>query len=217
MTIPRLGIDPFCRQFFDDPFPAHVALRDAGPVADFARYGAFAVARYDNVQAMLGDWQSFSSQRGVGLSDFAREKPWRLPGLLLKQDPPLHDRTRKVMDGVISPAAVPALRAAFARAADTLIDELLQRERFDAVCDLAEACPLTVFPDAVGMPRENAAFCCLMATWCSTALVRATISLTRRCRMQPGCWHGCRRSPNERRCRRMAWARPSTGRLTPAM
>ncbi|HEY1930552.1 MAG TPA: cytochrome P450 [Acetobacteraceae bacterium] len=155
MTIPSLDVDPFCREFFDDPFPVHAALRDAGPVAYLPRYDVFAVARYEHVQAMLLDWQSFSSARGVGISDFAKEKPWRLPSLLLEKDPPLHDRTRKVMDRVMSPAAVRALRAEFARAADALIDELLQRESFDAVRDLAEAYPLTVFPDAVGMPPEN--------------------------------------------------------------
>lgn len=158
MTIPSLDIDPFSREFFDDPFPAHAALRDAGPVAYLACYDTFAIARYEHVRAMLADWQCFSSQRGVGLSDFVKETPWRLPSLLLEKDPPLHDRTRKVMDGVMSPAAVRTLRADFARTADTLIDELLQREHFDAVHDLAEAYPLTVFPDAVGMPRENRRF-----------------------------------------------------------
>ncbi len=158
MAIPALDIDPFCREFFDDPFPVHAALRDAGPVTYLPRYDVFAVARYENVQAMLLDWGSFSSARGVGLSDFAREKPWRLPSLLLETDPPLHDRTRKLMDRVLSPAAVRALRADFARAADALIDDLLARGSFDAVRDLAEAYPLTVFPDAVGMPRENRRF-----------------------------------------------------------
>ena len=36
-----------------------------------------------------------------------------------------------------------------------MIDELLERGSFDAVTELAEAYPLEVFPDAVGMPREN--------------------------------------------------------------
>ncbi len=62
------------------------------------------------------------------------------------------------MDRVLSPAAMRALRAAFAAAADELIDTLLARGSFDAVRDLAEAYPLTVFPDAVGMPRENRRF-----------------------------------------------------------
>ncbi len=39
-----------------------------------------------------------------------------------------------------------------------MVAELLDRECFDAVPDLAEAYPLRVFPDAVGMPRENRRF-----------------------------------------------------------
>jgi len=131
------------------------ALRDAGPVVRLSRYGVLAVARYDEVQAVLADWRAFSSARGVGLSDFAKEKPWRLPSLVLETDPPLHDRTRKVLDGVLSPAALRRLRAGFQDAADALVDALLARGGFDAIPDLAEAYPLTVFPDAVGMPREN--------------------------------------------------------------
>src|SRR5580658_1989610 len=158
MTIPSLDIDPFCQAFFDDPFPAHAALRDAGPVVYLPRYELFAIARYEHVQAALTNWRDFSSARGVGLSDFAREKPWRLPSLLLETDPPLHDRTRKLMDRVLSPAAIRALRTDFTAAADALVDALLERGSFDAVRDLAEAYPLTVFPDAVGMPRENRRF-----------------------------------------------------------
>ena len=156
--IPALDIDPFCTAFFDDPYPAHAAMRDAGPVVYLPRYDIHAVARYDDVRGMLMDWGSYTSARGVGISDFAKEKPWRLPSLLLEADPPLHDRTRKLMDKVLSPAAVRGLREAFAVAADALIDDLLARGSFDAVRDLAEAYPLTVFPDAVGMPAENRRF-----------------------------------------------------------
>ncbi|WP_428486458.1 cytochrome P450 [Rhodopila sp.] len=158
MTIPALPIDPFCQAFFDDPFPAHAAMRDAGPVVYLPVYDIHAVARYDEVRAMLLDWGSFASARGVGLSDFARETPWRLPSLLLEADPPVHDRTRKLMDRVLAPAAVRALRDGFIQAADRLVDALLERGSFDAIPDLAEAYPLTVFPDAVGMPVENRRF-----------------------------------------------------------
>jgi 4-methoxybenzoate monooxygenase (O-demethylating) len=149
-VIPALDIDPFCQAFFDDPYPAHTAMRDAGPVVYLPAYDIHAVARYEDVRAMLLDWSSYTSARGVGLSDFAKEKPWRLPSLLLETDPPLHDRTRALMDEVLSPAAVRSLREAFAVAAEALIDALLVRGTFDAVRDLAEAYPLTVFPDAVG-------------------------------------------------------------------
>jgi len=155
MSIPTSDIDPYTEEYFEDPFPAHEALREAGPVVWLNRYNVFAVARYDEVRTVLTDWASFSSARGVGLADFKKEKPWRLPSLVLETDPPLHDHTRKVLDRVLSPAAMRKLRAEFATAADALIDELLERGSSDAIPDLAEAFPLTVFPDAVGMPREN--------------------------------------------------------------
>ncbi|HEX3575670.1 MAG TPA: cytochrome P450 [Rhodopila sp.] len=156
--IPSLDIDPFSQAFFDDPYPAHAAMRDAGPVVYLPAHDIHAVARYDDVRAMLTDWRTYTSARGVGISDFAREKPWRLPSLLLETDPPLHDRTRSLMDKVLSPAAVRSLRQSFATAAEALIDDLLARQTFDAVPDLAEAYPLAVFPDAVGMPAENRRF-----------------------------------------------------------
>lgn len=156
--IPDLSIDPFCQAFFDDPYPAHEAMREAGPVAYLSRYDVYAVARHDDVRSMLTDWSSYSSARGVGLSDFAREKPWRLPSLLLETDPPLHERTRGLMDKVLSPAAVRGLRGAFTQAADSFISGLVARGSFDAIPDLAEAYPLAVFPDAVGMPAENRRF-----------------------------------------------------------
>ncbi len=155
MSIPTSDIDPYTEEYFEDPFPAHEALREAGPVVRLTRYNVLAVARYDEVRAVLMDWASFSSARGAGLADFKKEKPWRLPSLVLETDPPLHDRTRKVLDRVLSPAAMRKLRADFAAAAETLIDQLVERRSFDAIPDLAEAFPLTVFPDAVGMPREN--------------------------------------------------------------
>jgi 4-methoxybenzoate monooxygenase (O-demethylating) len=151
-------VDPFCREFFENPFPAHEELREAGPAVRLARYDVWAVARYQEVHAILNDWQTFCSSRGAGLSDFAKEKPWRPKSLVLETDPPLHDRTRRVLNRVLSASAMTRLRERFAQEADALVEELLGRGSFDAVPDLAEAYPLTVFPDAMGMPRENRHF-----------------------------------------------------------
>jgi 4-methoxybenzoate monooxygenase (O-demethylating) len=155
MGPPVSDIDPYAPEYFEDPFPAHEALRELGPVVRLSRYDCWAVARYGEVRAVLEDWRSFSSARGVGLADFEKETPWRPPSLLLEADPPLHERTRGVLDRVLSPAAIRGLRARFAAAAAALVDALLERGSFDAVADLAEAYPLTVFPDALGMPQED--------------------------------------------------------------
>jgi 4-methoxybenzoate monooxygenase (O-demethylating) len=151
-------VDPFCREFFEDPFAAHEELREAGPVVRLSRYDVWAVARYAEVHRVLNDWQTFCSSRGAGLTDFAKEKPWRPPSLVLEVDPPLHERTRRVLNRVLSAAVIRGLRDRFAQEADALIDTLLERGSFDAIADLAEAYPLTVFPDAMGMPPENRRF-----------------------------------------------------------
>ena len=151
-------VDPFCREFFENPFPAHGELREAGPVVRLSRYDVWAVARYAEVHRILNDWQTFCSSRGAGLTDFAKEKPWRPKSLVLETDPPLHDKTRRVLNRVLSASVMTRLRERFAQEAEILIDELVERGTFDAIADLAEAYPLTVFPDAMGMPRENRHF-----------------------------------------------------------
>jgi cytochrome P450 len=151
-------VDPFCREFFENPFPAHEELREAGPAVRLPRYDVWAVARYAEVHRVLNNWETFCSSRGAGLTDFAKEKPWRPKSLVLETDPPLHDRTRRVLNRVLSAATIRGLREDFAREAAGLIDGLVERGSFDAITDLAEAYPLTVFPDAMGMPRENRHF-----------------------------------------------------------
>ena len=158
MAIPESDIDPYSDEVLENPHPAHAVLRDLGPVVRLSRYGVYGIARYAEVRAVLEDWQTFSSARGVGIEDFAKTKPWRLPSLVLETDPPLHDRTRGVQSKVLSPLALSALKEPFARAAEELVTRLLDLREFDAVPELAEAYPLTVFPDAMGMPRENRRF-----------------------------------------------------------
>jgi len=155
---PVSEVDPFCREFFENPFPAYEKLREAGPVVRLLRYDVWAVARYAEVHRVLNDWQTFCSSRGVGLTDFAKEKPWRPKSLLLETDPLLHDKTRRVLNRVLSASVMARLRERFAEEADALVDRLLERGSFDAIANLAEAYPLTVFPDAMGMPRENRHF-----------------------------------------------------------
>jgi len=153
--VPVSDVDPFAIEFFEDPHRIHAALREAGPVVWLVRWGVFAVARYREVHAVLHDWQTFCSSRGVGMSDFAKEKPWRPPSLVLETDPPEHDRARAVLNRVLSPAVMKELRGRITAAAESKAEELVRRRRFDAIPDLAQAFPLSVFPDAVGLKQEG--------------------------------------------------------------
>ena len=155
LSRPVSSVDPFSHAFLRDPYPDHEALREAGPVVWLERYGIWAMARHEQVRDALTDWQTYCSSAGVGLSDFRKEPPWRPPSIILEADPPLHTRTRAVLTRILSPAAIKVLRETFEREAELLIARLVEQREFDGVADLAEAYPLKVFPDAVGISEEG--------------------------------------------------------------
>ena len=66
---PVSDVDPFSIEFFEDPHRVHEELREAGSVVRLSRYGVYAVARYAEVHAVLNDWRTFCSSRGVGMDD----------------------------------------------------------------------------------------------------------------------------------------------------
>jgi cytochrome P450 len=156
---PASHADPFDHDNLEDPGPLHESLREAGPVVHLSRYDTYALARYEQVHAALTDWQRFQSAAGVGLSNFRYEKPWRPPSLLLEADPPRHDAPRRVLSAIVGPRALHRLREQWASDAADLVDQVLGGgDVVDAVPALAEAFPLRVFPDAVGIPaagRQN--------------------------------------------------------------
>jgi cytochrome P450 len=150
-----LGVDPFDDAFLDNPYPFHEQIREAGAVVFLDRYGVYASARHAEVVAGLSNWEVFSSAAGVGLDDFRRSKPWRPPSLILEADPPLHTRSRTVLNRALSAKAMAALRARFEAAAERLAEALVGRGEIDAIAEIAEAYPLSVFPGAIGLGSEG--------------------------------------------------------------
>lgn len=154
-TIARSSLDPFSTAFLTDPYPFLAELREAGPVVYLERYGVWALARHAECIATLADAQSFCSSRGVGLSDFANEPPWRPPSIILEADPPLHTRTHRALLKVLSPNIVHGLRGSFARLAERIVDQVLAKQEIEAMRDVAQEFLLQAFPDAVGILREG--------------------------------------------------------------
>src|SRR5258708_29403693 len=86
--VPVITADPFSLENLAEPHALHEQLREAGPVVRLASYGIWGMARYEQVNAALKDWETFSSASGAGLSDFRKEKPWRGPSLRSTPHPP---------------------------------------------------------------------------------------------------------------------------------
>jgi 4-methoxybenzoate monooxygenase (O-demethylating) len=153
--VPVITADPFSPENLIQPHALHEQLREAGPVVYLDQYKIWAMARYEQVNTALKDWETYSSASGAGLSNFRKEKPWRTPSLLLETDPPAHTRAREIVGPVLSPPAMRAVRAPFESEAAALVERLVSLGSFDAVSQLAEAYPLKVFGDAVGVPEEG--------------------------------------------------------------
>ena len=151
LEAPHLDLDPFDDAFLTNPYPFHAQIREAGAVVHLDAYGIYASARHAEVTRGLSEWETFCSSAGVGLEDFRRTRPWRPPSLILEADPPLHTRSRTVLNRALSAKAMAGLREKFQAAAEKLADNLVGRGEIDAIADIAEAYPLAVFPDAVGL------------------------------------------------------------------
>ncbi len=147
-----LDMDPFSDESLNDPFTSYERIRDAGPVVYFERYQNYAVARHAEVQAVLKDWENFSSALGgIGLGDIRKPGAWRPAGPIVEADPPGHTKVRALLTRLLSPAVIRTWRESFERDADELIERVVAAGTFDAVTDVAEAFVFDVFPRAVGL------------------------------------------------------------------
>jgi cytochrome P450 len=119
-------LDPFSPEFRADPYPRYAELRALGPIVWLDRYGIWVVSHYEQVRAVLTDWEIFSNAGGGGLANYFTTPPWRPPSIILEADPPLHTRTRAVLMRVVSAMAVRGMRHGFQQVADSLIDRALR-------------------------------------------------------------------------------------------
>lgn len=152
--VPSLDVDPYSlsnlteRSYFDD-------LHTKGPFVYLPQYSMLACGGYEVTKEVFSDHERFVSSRGVGLSDFGLEEPWRPASIILEVDPPYHTKTRRVIMRGLSPKVVRNLRDAFKADAERLIDSVISRGEIDAVVEIAEAFPTKVFPEAVGIKEPD--------------------------------------------------------------
>ena len=95
-TVPILDGDPYSTDSLIDPYPFHVELREAGPVAWLETYDVWATGRHEHVRSILTDWRTFISGAGVGLIDL-RVDAWRPPSLLPATSRSVASRSRKTI------------------------------------------------------------------------------------------------------------------------
>ena len=126
-----------------NPYPLYAELRRKG-VCQVEPGGMWAVARYEDVVAVLKDARRFSSA-GLGRSFLP---PWleRNPTAdsLVMKDPPDHTRLRTLVSRAFSGAALSRLESRIRAIAEELAEDAVRRQEVDFVADFALPLPARV-------------------------------------------------------------------------
>jgi cytochrome P450/catechol 2,3-dioxygenase-like lactoylglutathione lyase family enzyme len=151
-TQPATDIDLFSAEVVADPFPVLARVRALGPVVYSTKHDFYVLTRYEDVRAATGNWRSFTSAKGVALTD---EFNQQLVGSVLASDPPEHGALRAVLSDKLAPRGLAKTREQISRYAHQLVAELVARGTFDGVTDVARIYPVNVVGDLVGLPAEG--------------------------------------------------------------
>ena len=115
--------DPYDFEIDADPHPVWKRLRDEAPLYYNERYDFFALSRFEDVEHALVDWESYRSGKG-SILELIKADIEIPPGVILFEDPPVHDVHRGLLSRVFTPkkmnAIEPKVREFCARTLDPL-------------------------------------------------------------------------------------------------
>lgn len=121
------------------------------PASYDARRQAWHVFRYAQVQRVLSDYTTFSSNRGR----LDPEDRGPNAASLLDLDPPRHRQLRSLIAQVFTPRMVATLEPRIVRLAHDLLDAVIDRGEMDIVSDFAAPLPLIVIDELLGVPASD--------------------------------------------------------------
>ena len=99
-------------------------MREEAPLYYNERHDFYALSRWDDVARELPNWQTYRSGRGTTM-DVIKSGLEVPPGVILFEDPPLHDLHRRLLSKVFTPRRMetiePLVRQFCERALDPLV------------------------------------------------------------------------------------------------
>ncbi|HZU46101.1 MAG TPA: cytochrome P450 [Mycobacterium sp.] len=146
--------DPFDFEIDDDPYPVWKRLRDEAPLYYNERFNFFALSRYADVAPALNDWERFPSGRGT-TADLLLSGAEIPPGIILWEDPPVHDLHRRLLSRVFTPRRMEAVEGLARQYCVRALDPHVGSGRFDFIKDLGAQMPMRVIGYLVGIPEQD--------------------------------------------------------------
>lgn len=133
-----------------DPFPDYARMRERGHVHQ-PRPGSWVVCGHAEVEAVLRDPRTFSSQLGGGQMGVGSS--------MIMKDPPEHTRLRNIVSKAFTPRSIAELEPRIREITVGLLDHIALDEPFDIVDRFAIPLPITVIAEMLGVdPSDRADF-----------------------------------------------------------
>jgi cytochrome P450 len=157
------GLPLFDGSFWEDPYPAFDALRDAEPVRVVEMSGSptWFLTRYEDVRSALND-QRFSKDWRWTLPEEQRAAtPATQVPMMILLDPPDHTRLRRLVSRSFTLRRMNALRPRVEQIATDLLDAMEKQaangETVDLLREYAVLLPVEVICELLGVPSSDRA------------------------------------------------------------
>jgi cholest-4-en-3-one 26-monooxygenase len=141
------------------PHAAFRRLRVEAPVywqPEKVGRGFWAVTRYEDLMAISKDPLTFSSARGgTNIFEVPEEDMSMLRLLMLNMDPPKHNKFRRLVSTGFTARMVTQLEPHVRAICADLVDNVIKRESFDFVTEVAAELPLLVIAQLLGVPAAD--------------------------------------------------------------
>jgi cytochrome P450 len=153
MTDTALVYDPSSYQLHENPFPYYRRMQDEAPLYRNPDMGFWALTRFDDVLAGLGDWATFSSAEGTLIEQIQSGSP--PPDMMIFHDPPRHEQLRRLVGRAFTPRRVAELDGKIRSMCVDWLDPLVDSGGGEIVADLAGKLPMAVIAALLGAPAED--------------------------------------------------------------
>jgi cytochrome P450 len=150
----ELYYDPYDFAIDDDPYPVWKRMRAEAPLYYNEKHNFYALSRFDDVARGLPDWETYRSGRGT-TADILFSGIEVPPGILLFEDPPLHDLHRRLLSRVFTPRRMAAVEDLVRDFCSRALDPLRESDGFDFVADLGAIMPMRTIGYLLGIPEEG--------------------------------------------------------------
>jgi cytochrome P450 len=153
-AIDDVYFDPYDVGINADPYPVFRRLREEAPLYYNAQHDFYAVSRYEDVNRGIVDHGTFSSAKGAIIELIKADFP--IPsGVLIFEDPPIHDIHRKLLARMFTPRKIALLEQKIRQYCVDCLDPIVGTGKFDFVTDFGAVMPMKTISALIGIPEGD--------------------------------------------------------------